>query len=153
MPPSGRRPTPRHSPSSTADPSSWPRWPPVAAPERRLYRKAGLDFLVICKLCHELREAQRHAYLLSRHRAAAKLALFLQMLEAHGGTPGGLAAEVLLPMREMAEARLVLTDALIAESLRRGKAAERAARGEEHENNQFQPAPAQKRRLAQHEGE
>ena len=65
----------------------------------------------------------------------------------------GEAAEVLLPMREMAEARLVLTDALIAESLRRGKAAERAARGEQHENNQFQPAPAQKRRLAQHEGE
>jgi ribosome maturation factor RimP len=65
----------------------------------------------------------------------------------------GEAAEVLLPMREMAEARLVLTDALIAESLRRGKAAERAARGEEHESNHFQPAPAQKRRAAQHEGE
>jgi ribosome maturation factor RimP len=63
----------------------------------------------------------------------------------------GEAAEVLLPMREMAEARLVLTDALIAESLRRGKAAERAARGEEHESNHFQPA--QKRRVAQHEGE
>jgi ribosome maturation factor RimP len=65
----------------------------------------------------------------------------------------GEAAEVLLPMREMAEARLVLTDALIAESLRRGKAAERAARSEEHESNHFQPAPAQKRRAAQHEGE
>jgi ribosome maturation factor RimP len=36
--------------------------------------------------------------------------------------------EVLLPIRDMAEARLVLTDALVAESLRRGKAAERAAR-------------------------
>jgi ribosome maturation factor RimP len=40
----------------------------------------------------------------------------------------GEAAEVLLPIREMAEARLVLTDALVAESLRRGKAAERNAR-------------------------
>ena len=40
----------------------------------------------------------------------------------------GEAAEVLLPIAEMAEARLVLTDALIAESLRRGKAAERNAR-------------------------
>jgi ribosome maturation factor RimP len=40
----------------------------------------------------------------------------------------GEATEVLLPIEEMAEARLVLTDALIAESLRRGKAAERAAR-------------------------
>jgi ribosome maturation factor RimP len=36
--------------------------------------------------------------------------------------------EVLLQIEEMAEAKLVLTDALIAESLRRGKAAERAAR-------------------------
>src|SRR5262249_30005302 len=40
----------------------------------------------------------------------------------------GEAAEVSLPIEDMAEARLVLTDALIAESLRRGKAAERAAR-------------------------
>jgi ribosome maturation factor RimP len=40
----------------------------------------------------------------------------------------GEASEVLLPIDEIAEAKLVLTDALIAESLRRGKAAERAAR-------------------------
>ena len=38
------------------------------------------------------------------------------------------ASEVLLPIEDIAEAKLVLTDALIAESLRRGKAAERAAR-------------------------
>ncbi len=36
--------------------------------------------------------------------------------------------EILLPIEDMAEAKLVLTEALIAESLRRGKAAERAAR-------------------------
>lgn len=36
-------------------------------------------------------------------------------------------AEVILPIADMAEARLVLTDALVAETLRRGKAAERAA--------------------------
>ena len=36
--------------------------------------------------------------------------------------------EVALPIEDMAEAKLVLTDALIAESLRRGKAAEREAR-------------------------
>ena len=35
---------------------------------------------------------------------------------------------MLLPIADMAEARLVLTDALVAESLRRGKAA-RARRG------------------------
>ena len=38
------------------------------------------------------------------------------------------ASEILLPIEDMAEAKLVLTDALIAESLRRGKTAERAAR-------------------------
>lgn len=37
----------------------------------------------------------------------------------------GEAAEVLLPIEDMAEAKLVLTDALVAESLRRGKLAER----------------------------
>jgi len=36
--------------------------------------------------------------------------------------------EVLLRLEDMAEAKLVLTDALVAESLRRGKAAEREAR-------------------------
>jgi len=39
--------------------------------------------------------------------------------------PEGEPADVLLPIEEMAEAKLVLTDALIAESLRRGKQAER----------------------------
>lgn len=39
----------------------------------------------------------------------------------------GEANEILLPIEDIAEAKLVFTDALIAESLRRGKAAERAA--------------------------
>jgi ribosome maturation factor RimP len=88
----------------------------------------------------------------------------------------GEAPEVLLPIAEIAEARLVLTDALVAESLRRGKAAERATRqpGETLElrdktarqhrgrsdakrasrpSTDFQPAPAHRRRVAQHEGE
>jgi len=39
--------------------------------------------------------------------------------------PGGEEADVLLVMEDIAEARLVLTDELIAESMRRGKAAER----------------------------
>jgi ribosome maturation factor RimP len=42
----------------------------------------------------------------------------------------GEAADVFLTIEDMAEARLVLTDALIAESMRRGKAAERALRQE-----------------------
>jgi ribosome maturation factor RimP len=42
----------------------------------------------------------------------------------------GEPADVFLTIEDMAEARLVLTDALIAESMRRGKAAERALRQE-----------------------
>jgi ribosome maturation factor RimP len=44
--------------------------------------------------------------------------------------PAGEDADVLLVMEEIADARLVLTDELIAESMRRGKAAEREARRE-----------------------
>ena len=67
--------------------------------------------------------------------------------------------EALLPFNDMAEARLVLTDELITEALRRGKAAERAAQIDaEAPNRRFrrhpsrrngaQPAPA-----AQNEGD
>jgi ribosome maturation factor RimP len=78
----------------------------------------------------------------------------------------GEASEVLLPIEEMTEARLVLTDALVAQSLRRGKAAEREARqhrgahpsdqnqdGASRASEHFQPAPAKRRRAAQHEGD
>ena len=57
--------------------------------------------------------------------------------------------ETLLPIEEMSEARLVLTDALVAESLRRGKAAARQAEadnnpdpGTEPDNGQGHEHPA-----------
>jgi ribosome maturation factor RimP len=78
----------------------------------------------------------------------------------------GEADEVLLPIEEMAEAKLVLTDDLIAESLRRGKAAERAARrqraqnrdrgAEGHQTSEApprQPTPVDYRDEAQNEGD
>jgi ribosome maturation factor RimP len=88
----------------------------------------------------------------------------------------GEAGDVLLPIADMAEARLVLTDAVVAESLRRGKAAERQAREPDihaplaqepnsearlggnaasasRRSKNFQPASAQRRHVAQHEGE
>jgi ribosome maturation factor RimP len=80
----------------------------------------------------------------------------------------GEADEVLLPIEEMAEAKLVLTHSLIAESLRRGKAAERAARRQGAQNrdrraadrqtpearhSNVQPAPVDHRGEAQKEGE
>jgi ribosome maturation factor RimP len=49
----------------------------------------------------------------------------LQRDDAKPGEP----ADVLLPIEDMAEARLVLTDQLVAESLRRGKLADRAEDG------------------------
>jgi len=51
--------------------------------------------------------------------------------------------ETLLPIEEMSEARLVLTDALIAESLRRGKAAARSAEADNNEDPGIAPDNAQ----------
>ena len=61
-------------------------------------------------------------------------------------------ADVLLPIEDMTEARLVLTDELVAQSLRRSKAAERAAE-RSGEPEDFRRAPGKDRRVAQHEGE
>jgi ribosome maturation factor RimP len=59
-------------------------------------------------------------------------------LEEAKAAKAGDKTEFLLPIEDMAEAKLVLTDDLIAEALRKGKAAEREARGE--------PEPEQKPR-------
>jgi ribosome maturation factor RimP len=82
--------------------------------------------------------------------------------------PAGEPADILLPIGEMAEAKLVLTDALIAEALRRSKQSERqettrqafndnqpAGRdaGAPNHQNPFPRAPGESRHRAQHEGE
>lgn len=51
----------------------------------------------------------------------------------------GARIEFLLPIEDMAEAKLVLTDDLIAQSLRKGKAAEREARGKAEPKRDFAP--------------
>jgi len=62
--------------------------------------------------------------------------------------------DVLLPIEEMAEAKLVLTNELVAESLRRGKAAERAAAAARADGDEdSRPASGKDRRVAQHEGD
>jgi ribosome maturation factor RimP len=84
----------------------------------------------------------------------------LQREDAAAGEP----ADVLLTIDEMADARIVLSNELIANSLRRGKhAAEREARaqdqtkrkgpGKYRRSKDFQPQPAQGRRAAHQEGE
>jgi ribosome maturation factor RimP len=57
--------------------------------------------------------------------------------------PPGEPAEFLLPIEDMAEAKLVLTDALVTEALRRGKAAERRAR---EAGNEIKPRDARDER-------
>jgi len=61
--------------------------------------------------------------------------------------------DVLLPIDEMAEARLVLTNELVAEALRRSKAAERAAEAANGNGDNFRRATGSDRRGAQQEGE
>jgi len=98
-----------------------------------------------------------------------------QLLGAEGNTARirrddvskGETADIMLPIEDMAEAKLVLTDALIAESLRRGKqaelqrqtalndnqpAAENSAASTPHQNP-FPRESGQSRHRAQHEGE
>jgi CRP-like cAMP-binding protein len=71
---------------------------PVSALEGRLRKDAALEFHLICKLCHELREAQRHAFLLGRRNALARVAMFFQLLEQHQAARGESAPELYLPM-------------------------------------------------------
>ena len=96
----------------------------------------------------------------------------------HDDAAPGEAEDVLLPIEDMAEARLVLTDALIAEALRRSKEAERASEAAGNDNqpgdarpdfqprgasakpagaarhrNVFSRAPGENRNRAQHEGD
>src|SRR5262245_10117160 len=69
----------------------------------------------------------------------------------------GEEADVLLPIEDMAEARLVLTDQLVAESLRRGKLAEREALAAQNDQSNpthnFQRDSGKHRQRVQHGGE
>ena len=71
---------------------------PVTTLRSRLSKDAELGFHVICKLCQELRQAQRHAFLLSKKRAVTKLAMFLQLVEQLQIAKGQQIAEIYLPM-------------------------------------------------------
>ena len=71
---------------------------PVTALRSRLAVDAALEFHVIAKLCHELRQAQRHAFLLASRRTVSKLAMFLQMLERLQTSNGGSRNEIYIPM-------------------------------------------------------
>jgi ribosome maturation factor RimP len=72
--------------------------------------------------------------------------------------PAGEPADVMLPIEDMAEAKLVLTDALVAEALRRSKQAEREQQAfndnqPSNQQNSNPRASGKNRNRAQHEGE
>jgi CRP-like cAMP-binding protein len=71
---------------------------PTTSLEAELRRNPTLDFQVIAKLCHDLRYAQRHAFLLSKHRSIARLGAFIQLLEALQTNQAKIGDEVYLPM-------------------------------------------------------
>ena len=54
---------------------------PVDALKDLLLRDPDLQLRFLCKVTHQLREAQRHTISVTRHTAAGKIALFLKMLE------------------------------------------------------------------------
>ncbi len=82
----------------------------------------------------------------------------------HSDAAPGEAEEVVLPIEEMSEAKIMLSDALIAQSLKRGKDAERARRqggngrqqhsaADVRERRESRPVPAHRRPVAQHDGD
>lgn len=71
---------------------------PLSALRPRLTKNVELEYQVICKLCQELRQAQRHAFLLGQRHAISKLATFLQMLEQLENSRGEATAEIYIPM-------------------------------------------------------
>ncbi len=70
---------------------------PLPALQRQLSKDSSLEFHVIVKLCHEIRQAQHHALLLAQRHASSRLAMFLQLQE-HVQSPAVKPAEIYLPM-------------------------------------------------------
>jgi CRP/FNR family transcriptional regulator len=92
---------------------------PTAPLEARLRNHADLDFQVISKLCHELREAQRHAFVLSKRHAIAKMGLFLQMLETnHAGRRESMGEVYLQMTRQDIGAYVGISPEAVTRSLR-----------------------------------
>ena len=71
---------------------------PLSAVRRILDRNSDLDVNVIIKLCERLREAQRHAIILSQKRATTRLAMFLDLQEHLQAARGESVSEIHLPM-------------------------------------------------------
>jgi CRP-like cAMP-binding protein len=71
---------------------------PLSVLRSRLSKDATLEYHLICKLCHDLRRSQRHAYLVAHRHAHSKIATFLQMLEQLQVARGEDTSEIHIPM-------------------------------------------------------
>ena len=101
--------------------------------DRPLVRRSDFERYAGHVVKIEMAVAGRRPQALPRHaaRRRRRCARASRRDDAKPGEP----AEVLLPIEDMAEAKLVLTDALIAEALRRGKQAERDAAKRSNDND------------------
>ncbi len=92
---------------------------PIAALEALLRRDPTLEWHLLLKLCHELREAQRHALMIAPHRALTRLALFILMLARSQEARRESDTEISLPMtRSDIADYLGLTLAAVSRSFR-----------------------------------
>lgn len=71
---------------------------PLAALDNLVRSDPSLDFNLLLKLSHELREAQRHALILVRRDAVGKVAMFIEMLRRQETARGSAATEIFLPI-------------------------------------------------------
>jgi CRP/FNR family transcriptional regulator, anaerobic regulatory protein len=71
---------------------------PIPALQRALSKDADLEFHVIVKLCQELRQAQRHGFLLAQKRTLTRVTMFLQLLKQLQSAGGEPTSEIHLPM-------------------------------------------------------
>jgi CRP/FNR family transcriptional regulator, anaerobic regulatory protein len=71
---------------------------PVSASENLLRRDPTLEWHVLVKLCHALREEQRHSIILKQKGALTRLAIFLQMLDRARQARKDGSGEIYLPM-------------------------------------------------------
>lgn len=71
---------------------------PVARLRRHLRQEAQLEFHVISKLCQELRQTQRHAFLVATRDATSRVAMFLQLLEELQANRDEPTIEIHVPM-------------------------------------------------------
>ncbi len=143
-----------------ADPIEGPYRLEISSPgiDRPLVRRSDFD-----RYAGHVAQVEMQAPVDGRRRFRGELAgtdgdcVRLRRSDAAAGEP----LEVVLRIDDMMEARLVLTDALIAESLRRSKQEERAARARENDSPEPQrpeqsntnTAPAQARRARTAQGE